>query len=97
MKYPELDKDIMPVSQFRSETAAYLKKIKKTKRPIILTQHGRSAAVVLDIGEFIKLSQGKNKKKLDDLCGSWKDDKSADEIVEQIYSARTSSGSKGSL
>jgi len=103
MQYLSLDKDILPVSEFRSSTAAYLKQIKKSKRPIILTQNGRSAAVVLDIGEYMKLSKASenvtenNEKSILKLCGSWKDNRSADEIVNDIYSARTSSDEKGIL
>ncbi len=98
-----LDKDILPVSEFRTNTAAFLKQIKETKRPIVLTQHGRSAVVLLDISEYVKLSKANNISKdqnnnsLLELCGKWKDDRTAEEIVEEIYSTRTSSNLKGSL
>ena len=97
-----LDKDILPVSEFRTNTAAFLKQIKKTKRPIVLTQHGRSAVVLLDISEYMKLSkanitQDNNNKSLIELCGKWKDDRSPEEIVDEIYSTRTSSNLKGTL
>lgn len=100
MQYLSLDQDIMPISEFRSGTATYLKRIKETKRPIILTQHGRSAAVVLDIGEYMKLSQANDNndnKSLVKLCGSWKDDRSPEEIIDEIHSMRTSSDAIGVL
>lgn len=101
MQYLSLNQDIIPISEFRSSTATYLKRIKKTKRPIVLTQHGRSAAVVLDIGEYMKLSQANennnDNKSLVTLCGSWKDDRRPEEIIDEIYSMRTSSDAKGVL
>lgn len=40
--------DVRPVTDFRANTSAVLEQVQTTKRPIILTQHGRSAAVLLD-------------------------------------------------
>jgi antitoxin YefM len=41
--------DVRPVTEFRSHASAVLEQVQKTKRPVILTQHGRSAAVLLDV------------------------------------------------
>ena len=41
--------DLTPISDFRVRTAEIVAKVKKTKRPVILTQRGRSAAVLEDI------------------------------------------------
>lgn len=48
----QLDKDIQPLSEFRSKVAFYFDKVKKTKRPLIITQNGKSAAVLLDVSEY---------------------------------------------
>jgi prevent-host-death family protein len=40
------------VTEFRSHTSAIIDQVQKTKRPVILTQHGRSAAVVLDVEAY---------------------------------------------
>jgi prevent-host-death family protein len=40
--------DVRPVTEFRANTAAVIEQMHSTKRPVILTQHGRSAAVLLD-------------------------------------------------
>jgi prevent-host-death family protein len=37
------------VTDFRSHTSAVIEQVQKTKRPVVLTQHGRSAAVLLDV------------------------------------------------
>lgn len=40
--------DVRPVTEFRANTSAIIEQMHATKRPVILTQHGRSAAVLLD-------------------------------------------------
>jgi prevent-host-death family protein len=44
--------DVRPVTEFRAHTSAVLEQVQETKRPVILTQHGRSAAVLLDVGVY---------------------------------------------
>lgn len=41
--------DVRPVTEFRANTSAFLEQVQTTKRPVVLTQHGRSAAVLLDV------------------------------------------------
>ena len=47
-----LDQDIRPLSDFRANTAALIQQVRATKRPLVLTQHGKSAAVILDVSEY---------------------------------------------
>jgi antitoxin YefM len=47
--------DVRPVTEFRAHTSAVLEQIHATKRPVILTQHGRSAAVLLDVAVYESL------------------------------------------
>lgn len=44
--------DIRPLADFRANLAAVVRQVQETKRPVILTQHGRSAAVLVDAGEY---------------------------------------------
>jgi len=44
--------DVRPITEFRSHTSAVLAQLQRTKRPVILTQHGRSAAVLLDVAAY---------------------------------------------
>ncbi len=44
--------DIRPLSDFRANLAAVVRQVQRTKRPVILTQHGRSAAVLVDAAEY---------------------------------------------
>ena len=44
--------DVRPLSEFRANAAAFVNQVRETKRPLILTQHGRSAAVLLDVKAY---------------------------------------------
>lgn len=48
----QFDKDIQPLSEFRSKVAFYFDKVKKTKKPLIITQNGKSAAILLAVSEY---------------------------------------------
>ena len=50
-----LAEDIRPLSEFRANTAAFVEQVQATRRPIVLTQHGRSAAVLLGVSEYERL------------------------------------------
>ena len=47
--------DVQPLSAFRANAAGFLEQIRETKRPLVLTQHGKSAAVVLDVAAYESL------------------------------------------
>ena len=44
--------DIRALADFRANLAAVVRQVQRTKRPVILTQHGRSAAVLVDAAEY---------------------------------------------
>ncbi len=44
--------DIRPLSDFRANAAAVVKQVQDTQRPVILTQHGRGAAVLLGLERY---------------------------------------------
>ncbi len=48
----KIDQDIRPMSEFRTGIASFLKQIHDTKRPLVITQHGKGVAVLLDVGEY---------------------------------------------
>ncbi len=41
-----IDQNIRPMSEFRSGVASFVKQVHDTKRPLVITQHGK------DVGEF---------------------------------------------
>lgn len=51
----KLSSDIKPVSEFRANAAELIEQVRTSKRPLVLTQRGHSAAVVLDVAEYERL------------------------------------------
>ena len=52
MARPKLDTDIRPVSEFRANAADLIEQVRESGRPLILTQRGHSAAVLLDVAAY---------------------------------------------
>jgi len=52
MQRPKLDRDVKPVSDFRANAAELIEQVRSNRRPLVLTQRGHSAAVVLDVEDF---------------------------------------------
>ena len=50
----KLSEDVIPITDFRTKSGELLAKMKRTRRPLILTHRGRTTAVVEDITEFEK-------------------------------------------
>ena len=44
--------DVWPVTEFRANASSVLDHVHATKRPVILTQHGRSTAVLMDVDVY---------------------------------------------
>jgi len=51
----DITKDIHSLTTFRRESGAFMKQLKKSKRPMILTVKGRAAAVVQDAEGYQRL------------------------------------------
>jgi prevent-host-death family protein len=45
-------RDIQPVTEFRANAAQFIEQVQETGEPVILTQHGRSAAVLLNVESY---------------------------------------------
>ena len=50
-----LDQDIRPMSDFRTNVSGFIKQVHSTKRPIVITQYGKSTAILLDVTEYEKM------------------------------------------
>jgi len=48
-------KNIKPLTEFRNHVKEFINELHINKKPIILTQHGKSAAVLLDPDKFQEL------------------------------------------
>jgi prevent-host-death family protein len=59
MKNISVSNDIIPVGEFKSKLAFYLKEIQAKKNALVITQNGKPAGVLLSPGEFDELTQSK--------------------------------------
>jgi|SRR5882724_974357 len=55
--HPKIDitKDIQPLTTFRNNSVKMMQRLKKTRRPIILTVNGKPEAVVQDAAAYQRL------------------------------------------
>lgn len=51
--------NILPVSDLRKDAAKVLKKLRDNKEPIIITQRGRAAAVIIGVEAYEKFEHDK--------------------------------------
>ena len=59
MKSISVTNDIIPVGQFKAGLAKYLKEIQLNKNPLIITQNGKPAGVLMSPSEFDEMRQTK--------------------------------------
>ncbi len=52
MQRLRIDQDIKPLSEVRTGMASFIKQVHDTKRPVVITQHGKGVAVLLDANEY---------------------------------------------
>ncbi len=57
MQRLKFDQDIKPMSEFRTGIASFLKQVHDTKRPLVITQHGKGVAVLLDVAEYESMQE----------------------------------------
>ena len=60
MKNISVANDIVPVGEFKSGLARYLKDIQNRKHSLIITQNGRPAGVLISAEEFDELRETKS-------------------------------------
>ncbi|WP_174240875.1 type II toxin-antitoxin system Phd/YefM family antitoxin [Granulicella sp. S190] len=51
----DITKDIQPLTTFRNNSVKMMQRLKKTKRPIILTVNGKAQAIVQDAAAYQRL------------------------------------------
>ncbi|MBN2356680.1 type II toxin-antitoxin system Phd/YefM family antitoxin [candidate division KSB1 bacterium] len=55
MKVLSVANDIIPIGEFKTKIAKWLKSIQETGKPLIITQNGRPAGVLLSPQEYDEL------------------------------------------
>ena len=51
----DLSKDIHPLTNFKRNTAVFVKRMKKSRRPVVLTVKGKAEVIVQDAGSYQSL------------------------------------------
>lgn len=58
MKPVLLSQDVLPLGEFKTQASRVLRKLKENQRPVIITQNGRAAAVLITPEEFDQMREG---------------------------------------
>ncbi len=56
MRPPRVSEDFVPISELKAQAAEWLRRIAETDAPIVITQHGRPAGVLLSPQAFDELT-----------------------------------------
>ncbi len=57
MQRLRIDQDIKPLSEVRTGIASVIKQVHETKRPVVITQHGKGVAVLLGVNEYESMQE----------------------------------------
>ena len=52
MRHLVIEQDIRPLSEFRSGIASFIKQVDETRRPLVITQHGKGVGVLLSVAGY---------------------------------------------
>ncbi len=56
MAYLHVSQDILPLGEFKTQASRVLRRVREQGRPIVITQNGRPAGVLLSPEEFDRLT-----------------------------------------
>ncbi len=57
MKAIQVAEDILPVGEFKTQASRVIRRLREAKRPIVITQNGKPAAVLVTPEEFDRLRE----------------------------------------
>jgi prevent-host-death family protein len=55
MTHIQLDRDFRSLSEFRANASTFIEQVKSERRPLVITQHGKSSAVLIDVEDYQKM------------------------------------------
>jgi prevent-host-death family protein len=76
----DITKDIQSLTTFRRQSGDFMKHLKKTKRPVVLTVNGKAAAVVQDAKAYQRLL---------DIAARADEDEAIRQGLEDVKAGRT--------
>jgi prevent-host-death family protein len=57
MKALHLSEDVLPLGDFKTHASSVLRRLKDSQRPVVITQNGRPAAVLITPEEFDRMHE----------------------------------------
>ncbi len=57
MKDLQIAEDIVPIGEFKAHVSQLIGKVQRSHRPVVITQNGRPAAVLISPADFDRLSE----------------------------------------
>lgn len=57
MRELQISEDILPIGEFKTKVSRVLRRLHATRRPFVITQNGKPAAVLLTPEEFDRLNE----------------------------------------
>jgi len=76
----DLTKDIQSLTTFRRQSSDFMKQLKKSKRPVVLTVNGKAAAIVQDVAAYQRLL---------DLAASADEEEAIRQVLDDVAHGRT--------
>ena len=76
----DITKDIQSLTTFRRQSGDFMKQLKKTKRPVVLTVNGKAAAIVQDAEAYQRLL---------DIAASADEEEAIRQGLEDVKKGRT--------
>lgn len=55
MKAVQVARDIVPIAEFKAQSASWLERVRASGRPVVITQNGRPAGVLISPEEFDRI------------------------------------------
>lgn len=52
MKSLQISKDIVPLAEFKAQSASWLERVRASGQPLVITQNGKPAGVIISPEEF---------------------------------------------
>lgn len=50
--------EVVPLAEFKTHASQVINQVRTSGRPVLITQHGRGAAVLIPVAEYDRLNEG---------------------------------------
>ncbi len=91
MKTVQVARDILPIGEFKTAASRVLRKLNETHRPVIITQNGKPAAVLITPEDFDllwereRLVEAVHQGLADAEAGRWIDDEALEKELDAEF------------